>query len=81
MRKYKLIQRILAMGGVILLAALYISTLVLAIIGGERAQTLLKAAIACTFVVPVLLWAYSFIYRLLRDHYNVYDKKEDTDKE
>lgn len=60
------LKRIMALVGVILLIALYVSTIVLAIIGSERALTLLRAAIYCTIIVPILLWAYSFIYRLIK---------------
>lgn len=66
----KKVKRIIALAGIILLIALYVSTLVLALIGSEQALNLLKATIFSTIVVPVLLWAYSFIYRLLKDHYS-----------
>lgn len=66
----KKVKRIIAMVGVIALLALYVSTVVLACIGSEQALNLLKAAIYSTVVLPVLLWAYSLIYRLLRDHYS-----------
>ncbi|MCD8152037.1 MAG: hypothetical protein LUD71_02975 [Clostridiales bacterium] len=52
------------------LLALYVSTVVLACIGSDQALNLLRAAIYSTVVLPVLLWAYSLIYRLLRDHYS-----------
>lgn len=64
----KKIKQILAMAGVIFLIALYVSTLVLALIGSERALQLLRVDVYATIVVPVLLWAYSFIYRLLKDN-------------
>lgn len=73
----KKIKRIIALIGVILLLALYVSTIVLACIGSENAINLLKTAIYATIVVPVLLWAYSFIYKLLKNNYS---QKEDTDK-
>lgn len=64
----KKIKQILAMAGVIFLIALYVSTLILALIGSERALQLLRVDVYATIVVPVLLWAYSFIYRLLKDN-------------
>ncbi len=73
----KKIKRIIALIGVILLLALYLSTIVLACIGSENAINLLKTAIYATIVVPVLLWAYSFIYKLLKNNYS---QKEDTDQ-
>ncbi len=65
----KKVKRIIALLGIILLLALYVATLILAIIGSEEALNLLKAAIYATVVLPVLLWAYSFIYRLIKKHY------------
>ena len=62
----KKLKQITALIGVIALAGLYVSTLVLALIGSEQCINLLKAAVYATIVLPVLLWAYSFIYRLIR---------------
>lgn len=64
----KKLKQITALLGIIVLVALYVSTLVLAIIGSERSLELLRAAIYATVVLPVLLWAYSFIYRLIKRH-------------
>lgn len=66
----KKVKQITALIGVILLAALYISTLVLAIIGNENSLRLLMAAIVCTIVIPVLLWVYSVVFRLLKHNYS-----------
>lgn len=67
----KKMKQILALAGAILLFALYASTLVLALIGSDHALTLLKAAIACTVIVPVFLYAYILVYRIV--------KKDDTE--
>ena len=61
----KKLKQITALIGVIALIGLYVSTLVLALIGSAEAINLLKVA-----VLPVLLWAYSFIYRLLKGKQN-----------
>lgn len=76
----KKVKRIIALLGVILLLALYISTIVLACIGSENALNLLRAAIYATIVVPVLLWAYSFIYKLLKNNYSQKDKEDVSGK-
>lgn len=57
-------KRILAITGVVLLILMYISTLVFAFIDHTKSQGLLKASIACTILVPVLLYAYSMFYKL-----------------
>ncbi len=66
----KKLKQITALIGVIALVGLYVSTLVLALIGSEEAINLLKVAVYATIVLPVLLWAYSFIYRLLKGKQN-----------
>lgn len=66
-------KRILAILGIILLAALYIATLVFAIIGSEASMNWFRASVYATIVVPVLIWAYGFIYRLLKDHFSLRD--------
>lgn len=58
-------KRILAMAGVVLLALLYLSTLVFALLGAAYMNWLM-AAVAATIMVPVLIWAYGFIYRLIK---------------
>ena len=60
----KKMKRFLALTGAFLLFAMYAATLVFALIGSEHALTLLKAAIACTVIVPVFLYAYILVYRV-----------------
>ncbi len=72
----KKVKRFLALIGVIVLIGLYVTTLVLALIGNDQALNLLRASIYATVVLPVLLWAYSFIYKLLKEHYS--DRKDST---
>lgn len=76
----KKLKRITALVGVILLIALYAGTMLLGIFGSEKTMDLLFVAIICTVIIPVLLWAYSFIYRLLKENFNVF-KNEEKDKE
>ncbi|MFP3153258.1 hypothetical protein LQZ18_02280 [Lachnospiraceae bacterium ZAX-1] len=59
-------KRITAILGVIILIALYLSTLVFALLGEEFIK-MLMAAVGATIVIPVLLWAYTLIYRLRKD--------------
>ncbi len=66
-------KRILAIIGVILLVALYGSTLLFAFIDTIKSLGLFKASVALTILIPVLLYAYSLIYKLA--------KKQDNDKE
>jgi len=59
-------KRILAITGVILLLCLYLSTLVFALLG-ESFLPMLKASIAATIIVPILLWAYTLVYKLMKE--------------
>ena len=70
----KKIKRILALTGAILLAGMYLLTLVFALIKNKNAANLLMTSIVCTVMIPVLLYACTLIYRLL-------DRRNDPDTE
>jgi amino acid transporter len=70
----KKVKRILALVGVILLVALYLATIVCALWGSDNYMDLLMASVFATVVIPVLLWAYGFLYRLLRKDDDPKDK-------
>lgn len=79
----KKIQRILALAAVILLLAMYGSTLVFALSGSENAAGWFKASLYCTIVVPVFLYACILVYRYLKNrdqHYDFMDEDEKNDK-
>lgn len=61
MKKLKRISAILC---VIVLVCLYLSTLVFAFIDHSKSLGLLKASLAMTFVLPVLLYGYLLFYKL-----------------
>ncbi|MDY5845259.1 MAG: hypothetical protein SPJ92_01710 [Bariatricus sp.] len=58
-------KRILALIGAVLLILMYASTLFFAFTDSTQTQGFLKASIACTILVPVLLYAYMLVYRLM----------------
>lgn len=62
----KKVRQIMAMIGVILLIGLYAATLILAFLDKSKSLQSLKAAIVLTVILPVLIWAYTFIYKLLK---------------
>ena len=62
----KKIKRILAILGAIILAGLYISTIVCALSSNENYMDMLMASVYATVIIPVLIWAYGFIYRLIK---------------
>ncbi len=53
------LKRIFAILGLILLVCLYASTLVLALIGSPFSRQCLMAAIYCTIILPILIYAYT----------------------
>lgn len=64
-------KRILAIIGILFLVSLYIITIVLSLTDDPHTMNAFRASIYCTFLIPVLIWAYSFIYQLLKnDHAN-----------
>ena len=70
--------RILALLGAVLLILMYAGTLFFAFTDHTQAQGFLKASIACTILVPVLLYAFILIYRLVHQN-DSSDKESDND--
>lgn len=63
----KNIKRILAVIAVILLVGMYACTLIFALIGSPASTDLLKVSIAATILIPVLLYGFILIARLIKD--------------
>ena len=61
------IKRILALTGALLLVALYACTLIFALMDSPAASRLLAASVAATILIPVLLYGYILIARLLKE--------------
>ena len=58
----KNVKRIIAIVGVLLLVAMYVTTLFLAIFSPDNAMGMFHASIYGSIVIPVLIWALIFIY-------------------
>lgn len=71
----KKVKRILAIIGIVLLVSLYVITIILALTDDPNTMNAFRASVYCTFLVPVLIWAYTFIYKLLKNNYG--DKSDD----
>ena len=63
MKKRKKLQRILAVIGIVLLLAMYIINIVLALIGSEAAQNMLKITMVLSIMIPILLYAFLMLMR------------------
>lgn len=71
-------KRILALMGAALLIVLYGSTLFFALTDHSETMGLFKASIVCTIVLPVLIYAYTLVYRITRrDNENMPDDNSD----
>lgn len=73
----KKIKQILAAAGVLILIGLYVATIFCALSSSENFMKLLMASIYATVIIPVLIWAYSFVYQLLKKHFQTGDKNEE----
>lgn len=62
----KKMKRILAWIGIILLLGLYVITFLLGITGSEATQGLLMASIACTIIIPCLIYGMMLIAKVLK---------------
>ncbi len=72
---FKKVKQILAIIGIVVLVGLYVSTIVCALSSSDNFMNLLLASIYATVIIPVLIWAYSFIYKLLKKDRDDEEKK------
>lgn len=59
----KKIKRILALLGVILLAGMYVATLVSAFLATPATRDLFLASVVATIMIPILLYVLQLIYK------------------
>ncbi|EEG75641.1 hypothetical protein CLOHYLEM_04377 [[Clostridium] hylemonae DSM 15053] len=62
----KKLKRITALAGAVLLAGMYMSTLIFALLDRSETMGLLKASVVCTVLLPVLLYAYTLVYKITK---------------
>lgn len=55
-------KQIIAMTAIVLLVALYIVTLIVAVVDTSASGKLFQLCMVCTIVVPVLAWIFIWIY-------------------
>lgn len=72
----KNLKRIFAWIGIIVLLGLYVVTFILGITGNASSKGMLMAAIACTVVVPCLMYVMLLLARILGGKH---DAKQDSD--
>ena len=54
-------KRILALSGVVLLVAMYVATLLFALLDSPNSFVLFKASVYCTIVIPVIVYSGTLI--------------------
>lgn len=62
----KKLQRILALCGALLLAGLYIVTLISAVLATPYSAGLFKACLFSTVFIPIMIYAILLVYRVLK---------------
>lgn len=73
-------KRVGALITIFLLLSLYVTTLVCAIIGSEFAIAMLKASVCGTIFIPVILYAYLFLFKAFNKDSKIVIDEEDNDK-
>lgn len=77
-------KRIIALLGVVLLVALYIVTLLVAILAPDKSGNMLKCCFLATIAIPTLIWIYIWMYGKLTNKHTIADpdylKVEDTEE-
>lgn len=68
------IRRIFAAAGVVLLLGMYLLTFISAMLATPATHALFLGSLSATIIIPIFLYAYTLIYKM------VY-KKKDEDKE
>ena len=69
-------KRILALLGIVILAGLYLTCLLFAVIDHPQKASVLSASLYATVVIPALLYVFLFVARLFKKYRN---KPEDND--
>ena len=69
------VKRILAWIGVLVLVGLYLTTFIASIFQSEFSSNLFIASLYCTVIVPIMLYVYMLVYKVLKKK-----NSEDSDK-
>lgn len=55
-------KQVVAMTGVVLLVLMYVATLVVAIVDTSASGKYFALCLACTFIIPIVIWFYNWMY-------------------
>ena len=74
-------KQIVAMAGVVLLALLYVITLIVAIVDSSASGRLLWMCLFATVAIPLLIWVYIWMYGKLTGHKTMTDPDPDAESD
>lgn len=66
-------KQVVALAGVVLLAAMYLVTLVVAIFDQNNSGRLFQACLVGTIAIPLLIWVYIWMYGKLHGRHTMAD--------
>jgi len=73
-------KQIIAIIGIILLVLLYVITLILAFVDTSASGKMFAVSLCCSFILPVLIWFYTWLYDKLTNKKTLTDDVVNTDK-
>lgn len=74
-------KQIIAIIGIILLVLLYVITLILAFVDTSASGRMFAVSLCCSFILPVLIWFYTWLYDKLVSKKSATDDVENSDAE
>lgn len=75
------LRRIFAVAGVIILLGMYLLTFISAMLATPSTHALFLGSLAATIIIPIFLYAYTLIYKMLYKKKDRNIEKEVQDKE
>lgn len=73
-------KRVLALTGVVLLLGMYAATIAAAVTATPAAHSLLMASLFTTVAVPIFIYAYMLVYRLLKEKGKQLQEEEEIEE-
>lgn len=70
------VKRIASITGVVLIASMYLISLICAIFASEKAPGLFLASVFCSVVIPIMIYGFIVIYKLV--HKNDVENFDET---
>ena len=72
-------KRIFALLGAVLLAGMYLITLILALFANPASKNMLMASIGCTVIIPCLFYGMMLVARVLGTRHTDIENPEETE--